>query len=85
MSYAILVRKTQSQQFIGSPSKVTVSWYLETYYTDAPEIGVTTAHLEPWKNHGLIVVLSNLEKNMGVKLVGNDGPDRFVLHNTDRK
>lgn len=76
MPYATLTRKTCRRSMADING--TTTWILETYN---PNSGETTEASDPcWTDKSLLVVLSDVEKSAGYRLVGQDDSTTFILH-----
>lgn len=82
MAYTILVRKIDRSETLRRDNTETTRWFLESYDSSYPDMGVCSVNLE-MNDQPLLVVLSDLESTRGVKLVGTDGTNRFILHKSN--
>lgn len=77
MPYATLKRLKTSNNMSRDASTI-ITWTMEVF--DA-RTGETKTALDPhWTNKSLMAVLTDMERGGGYKLVGQDGPDTFILH-----
>jgi len=79
MAYALLVRKVQRPEILSyDDDMVETTWTMQKLGEGPVNLG--------WSNFSLLKVLSMLEhgaNGSGWKMVGNDGPNTFILHRND--
>ena len=83
MSYYILsrfIKQTDTVLLSRNQPPPETFWSLESWNVHDPELSVITTELGWANNMPLIMVLSNLEHRMSVRMVGQDGEDRFILN-----
>lgn len=70
MPYEILIRKTSQPSGLSFDVEPTTTWRLEFLGANIPEL----------TDNPLVVVLNFLETNHKLRLVGQDGPNKFILY-----